>query len=431
MERHIIKQIALEQKQEISELFRGRIVEREIGRTAKTMFDSGLIKVIMGVRRCGKSILAHQSMKKKNYGYVNFDDERLIRVQKEDLNHFLEALQEINPGFNDLLLDEVQNVEGWELFVNRLKRKGYAVTVTGSNARLLSRELATHLTGRHFGIELYPFSFREFLSYKGISAKEEDFYITERRALINSLFEEYMESGGFPETFTLSARRQYLRELFDKIITRDIVLRNHIKHIHDLKEVALYALSNFGSRITYHKIRNIFEIKSVHTIKKYLNYLQETFLVFQLDPFSFKLKEQMKQPRKLYAIDTGIINALVPKMTLDYGRLMENLVFLELKRRGKEIYYYPQPAYEVDFVIQNGSRITQLIQVCHSLAKEETKKREIKGLLKASDPLKCRNLLIITRDQEGEERIDSSVIRIIPVWKWLLEEKPGKSSPIN
>lgn len=422
MEKHLIKQILLEQKEEIAGLFRERIVERDRGRAAKKMIESDLIKVIMGVRRCGKSILAHQSLRPKEYGYVNFDDERLIGAQKEDLNNFLEVLQEITPGLKYLLFDEAQNIEGWELFVNRLKRNRYVVTVTGSNAKLLSKDLATHLTGRHFGIELYPFSFKEFLSYKNIAVSEKDFYMTEKRALINRLLDEYLTAGGFPEIFHLEAKQQYLRELFNKIITRDVVSRYNIKYVKTLKEVALYVISNFGSRVTYNKIKKIFDIKSVHTAKNYLNYLEETYLVFQLEPFSFKVKEQIKQPRKVYCVDTGLISALVPKTTVDYGRVMENAVFLELKRREKEVFYYSDPAYEVDFLIKEGAKITQLIQVCRSLKDDETKKREVGALLKASQLLKCRHLLIITGDEEREERAGGKKIEIVPLWKWLLKD---------
>ncbi|MDO9464803.1 MAG: ATP-binding protein [bacterium] len=428
MERYLIKQILLEQEEEIAEIFKGKIIKREIEPVAEEMIDSDLIKVIMGVRRCGKSVLAHLLLTGKKYGYVNFDDERLIGVKAEDLNDFLEVLKEIDPDFEYLLLDEVQNVKGWELFVNRLKRKGYKIVVSGSNSNLLSKELATHLTGRHFGIELYPFSFREFLSYKGIIVKERDSYITEKRAGIKKLLEEYLNLGGLPEALKIDAKKNYLRELFDKIITRDIVSRYNIKYVKDLKEIALYTVSNFSSKITYHKIKNIFEIKSVHTIKNYLGYLQEAYLVFQLNPFSFKLKEQIKQPRKIYSIDTGLINALVPKITFDYGKLMENLVFLELMRRGKEIYFYSQPNYEVDFLVKEGLKIKQLIQVSFSISDEGTRKREIKALLKGSKELRCNELIMITWDEQGEEKVNSKVIKIIPLWRWLLMKNYGKDN---
>lgn len=421
MEKYLIKQVLLEQKEEIGEIFKERIIKRGIEPGAKKMFASNLIKVIMGVRRCGKSVLAHQLLEDNNYGYVNFDDERFVGVKTKDLNTFFEILKEMEPDFKYMLLDEVQNVEGWELFVNRLKRKNYNLVVTGSNSKLLSKELATHLTGRHFSIELYPFSFREFLSYKDFFIKEEDFYITEKKANVKRLLEEYLKLGGLPEVFKVKAKGNYLRELFEKIITRDIILRYNVKYAKDLKEMALYTISNFGTRMTYHKIRNIFEVKSVHTVKNYLGYLEEAYLLFQVNPFSFKLKEQLKQPRKNYCVDTGLINAIVPKATLDYGKLMENLVFLELKRRHKEIYFYSQPNYEIDFLIREGLGIKQLIQVCYSVADEDTRKREVKALLKASMALKCEDLIIINWDDQGEEEAKDKKIKIIPLWKWLLE----------
>jgi hypothetical protein len=420
IEKHLIKQILLEQKEEISEVFKEKIIEREIFPRIKGMVKSNLIKVIMGVRRCGKSVLAHQLLKGENYGYVNFDDERLVGIKANNLNDFLEVLKEIEPDFRYLLLDEIQNVEGWELFVNRLKRRRYNIVITGSNSKLLSRELATHLTGRQFSIELSPFSFREFLFYKDFSIKEKDFYITEKKARIKRALEEYLTFGGLPEVYKIEAKSNYLRELFDKIITRDIILRYNVKYVKDIKEIALYSISNFSSAITYHKIRNIFEVKSVHTIKNYLNYLAEAYLIFQLEPFSFKLKEQIRQPRKIYCIDTGLINALVPKITLDYGKLMENIVFLELKRQYNEVYFYSRPTYEIDFLLRKGWKVKQLIQVCFSLSNKDTKKREVKALLKASQELKCNDLAIISWDEEGMEKIGSTIIKIIPLWKWLL-----------
>ena len=217
MERYLIKQILLEQEEEINEIFKGKIIKREIETNLEKILTSNLIKVIMGVRRCGKSVLAHQLLKGKNYGYVNFDDERLVGVKAENLNDFLEVLKEIKPDFKYLLLDEIQNVDKWELFVNRLKRRGYNIFISGSNSKLLSRELATHLTGRHLSIELYPFSFREFLLYEDFVIDRDSFYITEKKAQIKRLLEKYLEIGGMPEVFKIEAKKSYLRELFDKI----------------------------------------------------------------------------------------------------------------------------------------------------------------------------------------------------------------------
>ena len=418
MDKDLIKQVLLEQKEEIAQFENELLIDRDIYLNLKNMAEIKLIKVIMGIRRCGKSTLAHQFLKGKNYGYINFDDERLPQIKSKDLNDFLEILSEINPNMKYLLLDEIQNVFGWELFVNRLQRKNYNLIITGSNSKLLSKELSTHLVGRYFPIELFPFSFGEFMVYKGFDVKKNDFFIAEKKARIKKMFEEYLYNGGVPEVINLPQKKIYLRELFNKIITRDIVSRHGVKYINDLKEIALYCVSNCSAKATYHKVRNIFDIKSVHTVKKYMNYLEEAYLVFQLQPFSFKVKEHIKKARKIYCIDNGLISSIVPKTTLDKGRLLENLVFLRLKSAGREIYYYSEPDYEIDFIVKEGMKIKQLIQVCYSLSNPDTKKRELKALAKAFDKLKCKDLLVITLDEEGTEKIGSKTIKIVPFYKW-------------
>lgn len=420
MDKNLIRQILVEQRQEIKRIFREKIIPREITLQIKKPFASDLIKVITGIRRCGKSVLAHYLLKDDLYGYVNFDDERLIGAKTRDLNDFLEILHEFEPECRNILLDEVQNINGWELFVNRLKRNGYNLVVTGSNSKLLSRELATHLTGRHFTIELYPFSFRELLLYKNYLIDKEALYLTRERAQIKKMLREYLEYGGLPEVYKTEPNTQYLRELYDRIITRDIILRYNIKYAKDLKEISLFSMSNFASKISYHKIRNIFEIKSVHTVKNYVNYLEEAYLLFQINAFSFKLKESLRPPKKFYCGDTGIVNSVIPKYTDNYGKLLENAVFIELKRRRQEVYFYSRAGYEVDFLIREGLRIKQLIQVSYFMGEEDAKRREIRALLKASQDLNCRDLLIITWDEEFEEKIDHRTVKCIPLWKWLL-----------
>lgn len=417
-----IKQILLDQKQEAKNILGVKSVEREKENEFEKSLKNDLIKVIIGVRRCGKSFLAHRVLRDKNYGYINFDDERLIGVEAKDLNDFLEVLKEINPHFNYLLLDEVQNIAGWELFANRLKRNGYNLIITGSNSKLLSKELATHLTGRHYLIELFPFSFKEFLNYQILGFKEEDFYLTEKRAQIKRTLDDYLEIGGFPELFKIETKKQYLTDLYNKILTRDIVTRYNIKHFRSLKEIALYVLSNYSSRMTFNKLKNVFEIKSVHTIKNYIDYLEEAYIMFQLYPLSFKLKEQLRSARKIYSIDIGFIKTITSSFSDNQGRLMENIVFLELKIDGKEIYYYVDSVGgEIDFLIKQKTSVEQLIQVCFSLNDPETKKRETKALIRAGEELKCSNLLIITWDEEGEEKFDRKTVKTVPLWKWLLK----------
>jgi len=416
------KEIILEQKREAENVLKDKaIIKREVEAKIDRSLKDNLVKVIIGVRRSGKSILAHRLLQNKTYGYLNFDDERLLGIKTNDLNSLLEILNEITPQANYLLLDEIQNITGWELFANRLKRNGYNLVITGSNSKLLSSELATHLTGRHFEIELYPLSFKEFLLYQGKTFSQDDFYLTNKRAEIKKYLNEYLLLGGFPELFKVQMKEQYLRDLHNKIINRDIVERHNIRYVKTLKEISLFLLSNFGSKITYHKIKNVFDLKSVHTVKKYINYLESAYLISELAPFSFKIKEQIKKPRKVYGIDLGLIRAVSANFSPNTGRALENLVFLEFKKRKQDIYFYAnQKDKEVDFVVKKGLKAKELIQVCFDLSDQVTSKRELKGLLSASLELKCNNLTIITWDEEREEKIKGKKIKIMPLWKWLL-----------
>lgn len=424
MDKSIIKKVLLEQREEISEFLASEVVERDKEKEIKKALKSNLIKVIIGVRRSGKSFLAHRILRDRIYGYVNFDDERFIGARAADLNDFLEALLEINSSVKNIILDEIQNVDGWELFANRLKRAGYNLVITGSNAKLLSRELATHLTGRHVSFELYPFSFGEFLKRKGLEFSAAEVYLTKNIALIKNNLEEYMKQGGFPELFLVGNKKEYLRDLFNKIISRDIMPRHKVKFSKDLKEMAVYLFSNFGSRFTYNKLKNIFEIGSVHTIKNYVNYLEEAYLIFELLPFSFKLKEQVKSARKIYCIDNGLVNAVSFQNSSNLGHAMENLVFLQLKRRNREIYFYAgKSGKEVDFLIRENNKVSELIQVCLDLKNVETWQREISSLLKAGKELKRKKLTVITGDEEKEEDIHGRKVVFTPLWKWLLKNE--------
>lgn len=417
-----IKQVLLEQADEIHRLLKVKAIRREKEAEIAQSLPGEIIKVIIGVRRSGKSFLAHQILKGKEYGYVNFDDERLIGATAENLNDFLGAIIEIHPKVKYLLLDEIQNVQGWELFANRLKRIGYSVVITGSNAKLLSQELATHLTGRHLSFELFPFSFKEFLAGKNIKIPEKEYYTTNDKSIIKKALEEYMEQGGFPELFLSAAKKRYLRELYDKILTRDILPRHKIKFEKELKELAIYLCSNFGAKYTYKKLKNVFDIKSIHTIKKYLAYLEEAYLIFELMPFSFKLKEQIRSSKKIYCIDNGLINAISFQNSKNSGRLMENMVFLNLKMQGKEIYFYTdRSGGEIDFVIREHQKITELIQVCFDVKNLETGEREVSALIKSSEELKCDKLTVITWDEEKIETVKGKTIAYIPLWKWLLK----------
>ena len=422
MERRSLKQILVDQKEETERIFdRERIIERERQDHFKPLLRDKLMKVITGVRRSGKSIFSHLSLRGENYAYVNFDDERIVGIEAKDLNTLLEVLHEIYGDFDFILLDEIQNIAGWELFANRLMRQGYNLIITGSNSSLLSRELATHLTGRCVSFEMYPFSFREYLKYFDIKVRETP--TTREIGILNHHLSKYINIGGFPEVYKVSSRTIYLRELYDMIISRDVVGRYKVKFVRDLKEMAFYLISNFSSRISYNKLKNIFRVKSVHTIKNYISYLEDAYMLFQLFPFSWKVKYQLMQVKKVYSIDTGLIEALSPDSSKNLGRIMENVVAVDILRREprENVFFYLTPRHEeVDFVIREGMKIKQLIQVTYASGRDEIEKREIKSLIKASNELKCKNLEIITWDYEDEINLDGKTIECIPLWKWLL-----------
>ncbi len=426
MEKQIIKQTLLDQKEELLNTEKkGKILERHNIKSYKEQLNSALIKVIIGIRRCGKSTLAFQLLKDKNFAYANFDDERLASLNIDDLNKVLEVLYEIYGKFDFILLDEIQNIPGWELFTNRLQRQGLNVIITGSNAKLLSKELATHLTGRHLSIDLFPFSFKEFLTYNNIPHNP---LSTREIGTIKNYLNNYIENGGFPETLKeTTPKKEYLQTLYSTIITKDVILRHKIKFSATLKNIASYLLTVHSSLVSFNKIKNIFSIKSVHTSLNYVSFLEEAYLFFFLRRLTSKHKESLIANRKVYCIDTGLINALGFKTSKDIGKLYENIVAVELIRRksmlNSEVYYWQDyQQNEVDFVIKKSLHIEQLIQVCYDSNIYKTKNREITALLKASKELNCDNLLIITYDKDKEEIVEDKKIIYIPLWKWLIEE---------
>lgn len=426
-----IVSIVTDQREEIERMFKGeKMIKREFldrwGKTAK----SSLIKVVTGVRRSGKSVFSLELLEGKNYGYINFDDERLAGLKTAELNRVLQAFYQLYGNFKFIFLDEVQNVEGWELFVNRLKRLGFNLLVTGSNARLLSKELATHLTGRYIPIEIFPFSFREFLMFEGFEVTEETFYSTRQKSLVIKKLSEYIKMGGFPEAIKdrLNAR-SYLSTLYSTILTKDVVSRYRIKFPRTIREISNYLVSNFSQPVSYNKIKNTFGLKSAHTPKKYVSYLEEAYLIFLVNKFSSKHKEVLASPKKVYAIDNGIIDALAFEASRNVGRLMENLVLIELLRKKAtdgllEIYYWRDYfGKEVDFLLKRGPKIKQLIQVTYASARDEIKRREMNALIKAGNGLKCKDLLMITWDYEAGLKVSNRKVKFIPLWKWLLKSK--------
>lgn len=416
----MVKDILLLQKRELEKKLKEKYVERKLD---YSKFNNDLIKVIIGPRRAGKSFLGiHLLSKKGNFGYANFDDEKLIGIK--DYNEIVTAINSIYDSPKILLFDEIQNLEKWELFVNRLQRQGYNLIVTGSNSKLLSKELSTHLTGRHLSITVFPFSFSEFLQ-----AEEKELITQEIKEKLNT----YLTYGGYPEPCLKKIDyKDYLSTLFDSILFKDIVKKFNIRYVSAIEDLAIYLISNIAKDFSYNTLSKVTRCKSVHTVEKYLDCLEEAFVFFKINKFSFKVKEQMAANKKIYCIDNGFIYAKAFKFSQDLGRLYENTVAIKLKKRemegGVKVYYWKSSQQEeIDFVLKDGLKISQLIQVCYNLSDSKILEREKRTLLKASKELKCNNLLIIDADTQHEENFKwfgiKRKIKFIPLWKWLLSEK--------
>ncbi|NWF52740.1 MAG: ATP-binding protein [Nitrospirae bacterium] len=414
-----MKEIVLSQKIERDELLRGRYVQREGLKRARESLQGNLIKVIIGPRRAGKSVFSIQMLEGLNFAYLNFDDERLMSTS--DYDELLKAIRQVYGETKLILFDEIQNLPKWELFVNRLHRRGFNVILTGSNAHLLSRELSTHLTGRYTQFQIFPFSFLEFLRAEEF-AMDEALELKERQGLLLGRLDSYLERGGYPEIVVKDLDvKNYLTTLFESVLFKDIVKRYGVRYTKMLSDLARYLITNHSNEFSYTKLKNILEFRSVHTVENYTKYLAEAFLMFSVDRFSFKLKEQMRSPKKGYAYDTGIIHAIKLKTGNDIGRLMENLVAIELMRRELEFYYYrPVNGKEVDFLIKRGSKVDELIQVCYDINDYETKKRELASLAKAGKTIGCDRLTVLTWDYKAEEKYSGESIIFLPLWRWLI-----------
>ncbi len=412
------RNILLEQREEVSLLEGISHVRRENAGELDT--ESNLAQIITGIRRCGKSTLAHMMLANKNYAYVNFDDERLINTGANQLNDLLESLYAVYGQFEHLFLDEIQNVEAWHLFVNRLLRKKIKIVLTGSNSKLLSREMATHLTGRYKSIELLPYSFAEFLRANKYEIINLD--TAKEKGLALKYFEEYLQTGGMPEVVHGEEKSAYVRSLFEAIVTRDVLYRYDIRHIRAFREMALWLTGNFSKEISYNRIKKVFGFGSENTAKNYLSYLEEAWLFITLQKFSFKKQESLRY-RKLYLTDTSFAALSGESTSPDRGRLLENIVFLQLMRhrlrQQYEIYYY-KDAVEVDFVVYRQRKVIELIQVALSLDDQKTRKRETRGLLEAHKALNAQKLTIITLNHKEEIPAGNTIIHAVPIMEWLL-----------
>jgi hypothetical protein len=419
----IILQVLAEQQEEI----RSYKHQKWIARKEESLFefDTKMAQVVIGVRRSGKSTLCHKVLLERGirYGYVNLDDDRLASIKTEDLNTVLSCVYQLyGTDIPYLVLDEIQDVDGWYLFVNRLLRTNLHIFITGSNAKLLSGELATHLTGRYNEIHLYPFSFLEYCQYHQIDTLG---FTTKADADRKRAFMDYIHDGGFPEMQGLRNKRAYMQSLIEAILRKDIQKRFKIRNIEALRKLAHHLINNACQEVNYDELSKMLGIAD-KTVKKYVDYLCQAFLIQLLTRHSFKSMERIHN-QKAYIVDTGLQgnrdNALAPE---NLGWRLENVVYIELLRRCTydflDVYYHkPAPrAKEIDFVICDQNKTIELIQVAYEIESHKAYDRETSSLIKASDALSCNQLTLIAFSPTRDIMIKGKTIHIVSALEWLL-----------
>jgi predicted AAA+ superfamily ATPase len=413
----LLRQLVIQQKSQIEK--GGVFVERSILKQVLEAFGDNRVLILTGIRRCGKSTLLKQIMRTKTrYCYINFEDERLLSFRAEEFESLNEVLIEVYGPSATYFFDEIQNIDKFETFVRRLQDEGKKVVITGSNASLLSKEFGTRLTGRYKLFEVYPFSFAEFLRLKKIGVKKDSLYIPEERVKLVTAFGMYAESGGMPE-YLKNQDSEYIKTLYDNIIYRDIIARYSIRRQRLVRELVGILASAISLPFTYNSLKKSLGLKNAITVKEYITYLSGAYLFFELLRFDYSVKKQLNSPRKIYSIDTAFSIIGGFSLSPNKGRLLENIVFIELRRRGNEVYYYSGKR-ECDFILKDGRKITGAIQVCHELNDENTD-RETGGLLEAMAALNLKEGIILTSGHEDIQKVEEVTIIIQPVWKWLLE----------
>lgn len=420
---NIIIQVLAEQKEEAEGYLSMNWVDRR--EECLFEFDSSLAQIVIGVRRSGKSTLCHKVLRDRGvrYAYVNLDDDRLAELQTADLNTVLSCVYQLyGSDVPYLFLDEIQNVDGWHLFVNRLLRTNMHIFITGSNAKLLSGELATHLTGRYNEIRLFPFSFAEYCQFHSVDTKG---VTTKADAERKRAFMDYIRDGGFPEMQNLRNKRGYVESLMESIVLKDIQTRFRIRNIDALRKIAHHLISNSCQEVNYDELSKLLGL-SDKTVQRYVSYLQQTFLLCQLMRHSFKSKERIRGT-KSYCIDPGLLNNREHSMSAEnIGWRLENAVFVELLRRCAndylEIYYYRPNAKgkEVDFVVCDKNRAQMLVQVSYDIDAPKTFKREASALAAAASALACDNLLLIAFAESRDVEIEGRTIHIRSAIDWML-----------
>ena len=413
-----MKAIILNQRKERDELLSRPYLTRRNSQDTDMLLSTHLIKLITGPRRVGKSTQALLMLRNKNFAYLNFDSQPLLDAW--DANLVMRMLDDVYPGYEYLLLDEVQNLDAWDMWVGELFRMGKNLVITGSNAKMLSSEMATVLTGKYLQVEMLPFSLEEFFDWNNIDLHGQSL---EQKTDVSALMDDYLRNGGYPEVVvSRQLTRSYLDTLFDSIVWKDVAKRHNVRNITDLNNLAMYLVSNFCNPVSANDLAEELGFSSVNTTKKFMDYLHEPYLFYYLPRFNNKLKLMNKAPRKVYVVDNGFVTAKAFSLSDNLGRLLENQVFIELIRRGYDVdktifYYRSRNDKEVDFVLRRGSNIERLVQVCYDMSSPKTERREVDSLIECAEELKCSNLVIVTNDDERTIEKNGYKIDVVPMTK--------------
>ena len=414
-----MKTIILNQRKERDELLSRPYLTRRNSYDTDTLLSSHLIKLITGPRRVGKSTQALLMLRNTNFAYLNFDSQPLL--DSWDANLVMRMLDDVYPGYDYILLDEVQNLDAWDLWVSELYRLGKKLVITGSNAKMLSSEMATVLTGKYLQVEMLPFSLEEFFDWNNVELRA---LTPEQQTDASVLTDDYMRNGGYPEVVaSRQLTRGYLDTLFDSIVWKDVAKRHNVRNITDLNNLAMYMVSNVCNPVTASDLTEELGFSSVNTTKKFMDYLHEPYLFYYLPRYNNKLKLMKKAPRKVYVVDNGFVAAKAFSLSDNLGRLLENQIFIELTRRGYDtdktmFYYRSRNDKEVDFVLRKGPHIERLVQVCYDMSSPKTEKREVDSLIECAGELKCDNLVIVTKDDERTIEKDGYKIDLVPLIKF-------------
>ncbi|MBY0543931.1 MAG: ATP-binding protein [Gammaproteobacteria bacterium] len=425
MDKAILTEIVQEQYQALQNTAPG--VQRECLTEILDVLNLPHIIAITGMRRCGKSTLMLQALRQAfadQVYYLDFEDERLIDFSVNDFNLLYEIFIELFGEKKIFFFDEIQVVTQWETFTRRMYKSANKFVISGSSADLLSSELSTKLTGRHIVIELLPFSFREYLRFINNEIDINKPILTKERALLKGIFNQYMQDGGIPE-YLQYKNTIIIKNIYENILYKDVIVRFEIKAVKAIRELSLWLLSNPGALISYSKLKNILQLGSVNTVKNYLHYLESAYLIFTVDRYAFSVGDQAVAQKKSYGIDTGLMQTIGFHFSKNSGKYLENIVYLELRRRGRNVYtiyyYQTQNNLEVDFCIRKGKNVIQLIQVAEHLDADKTREREIRALTTAMSELKLKEGWIITLDKTETIQIDGLTIHCLSIVSWLLQ----------